>query len=131
MMSLETTSTLRNSLQIHRLPFQSSMMNVPIVRDFLPIPDTVTPVTDPEHKEVAHSITQSPTDSHALAQVEREEKGAAQEGHDAEVLDLGWNQHPDKVAKPLIAGLENEEIWLLVRRFNKVRAYFSYTVHPG
>ncbi|KAJ7817477.1 hypothetical protein B0H13DRAFT_2457498 [Mycena leptocephala] len=87
-------------------------MDAAIVRDFLPIPDTVAPVTDPEHKEVAHSITQSPTDK-------REEKGAAQEGHDAEVLDLGWNRHPDEVAKPLIAGLENEELWLLIRRFNK------------
>ncbi|KAJ7084212.1 hypothetical protein C8R44DRAFT_903331 [Mycena epipterygia] len=80
---------------------------------------TLAPVTDPGHQEVAHSITQAPTDSHALAQVEQEEKGAAQQGHDAEVLDLGWNQHPNKVAKPLIDGLENEELWLLIRRFNK------------
>ncbi|KAJ7488228.1 hypothetical protein FB451DRAFT_1529386 [Mycena latifolia] len=105
-------------------------MDEPIVRDFLPIPDTVAPVTDPEHKEVAHSITQSPTDSHALAQVEQEEKGAAQEGHDAEVLDLGWNQHPDKVAKPLISGLENEELWLLIRRFNKQMYHVKEYPYP-
>lgn len=106
-------------------------MDEAIVRDFLPIPDTVAPVTDPGHQEVAHSITQAPTDSHALAQVEQEEKGAAQQGHDAEVLDLGWNQHPNKVAKPLIDGLENEELWLLIRRFNKVRSYFVISVHLG
>jgi hypothetical protein len=98
-------------------------MDTPTVRDFLPLPDTVAPVTSPEHKEVAHSITQSPTDSHALAQVAQDEKGAAQEGHDAEVQDLGWNQQSDKVAKPLIGGLENEELWLLIRRFNKVRSH--------
>jgi hypothetical protein len=89
----------------------------------------VAPVTDPELKDIAHSITQSPTDSHALAQVEQEEKGAAQERHDAEVLDLGWNQKSDKVAKPLISSLENEELWLLIRRFNKVRSHFSCTMH--
>ncbi|KAJ6562429.1 hypothetical protein B0H19DRAFT_1288259 [Mycena capillaripes] len=94
-------------------------MAEPTVRDILPMPDTVAPVTDPEHQEVAYSITQSPTDSHALAQADQEEKGAAQEEHDAEVLDLGWNQHPDKVAKPLVSGLDNEELWLLIRRFNK------------
>ncbi|KAF8181127.1 hypothetical protein K438DRAFT_1725259 [Mycena galopus ATCC 62051] len=105
-------------------------MDEPIVRDFLPIPDTVAPVTDPEHKEVAYSITQSPTDSHALAQVEQEEKGAAQEGHDAEVFDLGWNQHPDKVAKPLLGGLENEELWLLIRRFNKQMYHVKEYPYP-
>ncbi|KAJ6562425.1 hypothetical protein B0H19DRAFT_943738 [Mycena capillaripes] len=105
-------------------------MAEPTVRDFLPIPDTVAPVTDPEHREVAYSITQSPTDSHALAQADQADKGAAQEEHDAEVLDLGWNQHPDKVAKPLVGGLENEELWLLIRRFNKQMYHVKEYPYP-
>ncbi|KAJ7756935.1 hypothetical protein B0H16DRAFT_1537466 [Mycena metata] len=117
-------------LKCPSFPFPTSTMDKPVVRDFLPIPDTVAPVTDPEHQEVAHSITQSPTDSHALAQLEQEEKGAAQEGHSAEVLDLGWNQRPDKVAKPLIGGLENEELWLLIRRFNKQMYHVKEYPYP-
>ncbi|KAJ7054900.1 hypothetical protein C8F01DRAFT_1322399 [Mycena amicta] len=100
------------------------------VKDFLPIPDTLAPVTDPEQTQVAHSITQAPTDSHALAQVEQEDQGAAQEGHDAEVMDLGWNQHPANVAKPLIGGLENEELWLLIRRFNKQMYHVKEYPYP-
>ncbi|KAJ7358206.1 hypothetical protein DFH08DRAFT_671305, partial [Mycena albidolilacea] len=78
--------------------------------------------------DVAHSITQSPTDSHALAQVEAEEKGAAQEGHNSEALDLGWNQHPEKVAKPLIGGLENEELWLVQQSAFLILLYQIYHV---
>lgn len=64
------------------------------------------------------------TESHALANAEPEnvlEKGAAQLGHDdAEVRDLGWNEKPEDVTSPLVGGLPNEELWTLIRRFNKV-----------
>ncbi|TGO80846.1 hypothetical protein BPOR_1631g00010 [Botrytis porri] len=61
-----------------------------------------------------------PTDSHALAIADHEEKGAAQLDHgNVEVRDLGWNDHPDDVPTPLVGGLPNEELWTLVRRFNK------------
>jgi hypothetical protein len=49
------------------------------------------------------------------------ERGAAQVKHDAEVVDLGWNESKEHVAAPLVGGLSNEDLWLLVRRFNKVR----------
>lgn len=64
----------------------------------------------------------APTESHALAfGHDAEIKGAAQEHHfDNEVRDLGWNDHPDNVPKPLVGGLQNEDLWLLVRRFNRV-----------
>lgn len=67
----------------------------------------------------------APTDSHALAEAAHEEKGAVQEHgyHDGEVRDLGWNEHPKDVPKPLVGGLPNDELWLLVRRFNKVCRY--------
>jgi hypothetical protein len=63
----------------------------------------------------------APTESHALAEASHEEKGAAQEAHnEMEVKDLGWNEHPKDIPKPLVGGLPNSELWLLVRRFNKV-----------
>lgn len=64
---------------------------------------------------------EAPTESHALAQADHEEKGAAQEEHfEAEVRDLGWNEQPQEVPAPLVGGMQNEELWMLVRRFNKV-----------
>jgi hypothetical protein len=68
---------------------------------------------------------ETPTDSHALANADHDEKGAAQIDHDeTEVQDLGWGgdgfTKPSSVPNPLVGGLPNEELWTLVRRFNKV-----------
>lgn len=61
------------------------------------------------------------TDSHALAVADHNVKGAAQEaGRISYVSDLGWRSHPKDV-DTLVGGLPNEELWTLVRRFNKVR----------
>ena len=60
------------------------------------------------------------TDSHALALADHGEKGAAQLPHAAtEVKDLGWDSRPEHIPKPLVGGLANEDIWLLIRRFDK------------
>jgi len=77
------------------------------------------PIDTPEivaaHKE------EMPTDSHDLANADHDEKGAAQLDHEqTEVKDLGWNEHHTDVPNPLVGGLPNEELWTLVRRFNKV-----------
>ena len=62
----------------------------------------------------------APSDSHALAHADHEEKGHAQQDHEGgEVRDLGWNEHPKDVPMPLVGGLPNDELWALVRRFNK------------
>lgn len=90
-------------------------------KDLLPLPDDTQAVTDPSKKEVSHSMREEPTASHALAMAEPEEKGAAQEDHGAEVKDLGWNEPSKEIANPLVGGLPNEELWVLIRRFNKVR----------
>lgn len=57
------------------------------------------------------------SDSHALACDNHEEKGAVQEAEsfreDAMVRDLGWNR---ETSRQLIGGLDNEELWMLIRR---------------
>lgn len=89
-------------------------------RDILPVPGT-----DPRvHEGTASTLRDAPTDSHALAMdasktMHPAEKGLAQIEHDQEVVDLGWNEPKEAVAKPLVGGLSNEDLWLLVRRFNK------------
>jgi hypothetical protein len=85
------------------------------------VSSTASPVDKPAPNKLRYN-TEAPTDSHALAfETSHEETGAAQEHHfETEVKDLGWNQHPDEVPKPLVGGLQNEDLWLLVRRFNRV-----------
>ncbi|KAI2622768.1 hypothetical protein GGS26DRAFT_583882 [Hypomontagnella submonticulosa] len=87
--------------------------------DVLPVPSTTQPVSEPEKHETANSITEEPTLSHALATDDHEEKGLAQREHDDEVADLGWNEKKGEISAPLVGGLDNEDLWLLIRRFNK------------
>ena len=78
------------------------------------------------------STLNASTDSHVLAEADHDEKGAAQENHgEVEVRDLGWNEHPKDVPYPLVGGLPNEELWLLVRRFNKVDYISPIRRHGG
>ena len=74
--------------------------------------------------EAAH-----PTDSHALANAEHDEKGAAQINEDGKVKNLGWNEHPNEVPD-LVGGLDNEDLWTLVRRFNKQMYHVKATKAP-
>ena len=39
---------------------------------------------------------------------------------DPEVRDFGWNSAPKAVPSPLVHGLANDDLYTLVRRFNKV-----------
>lgn len=76
-------------------------------------------VDEPEKVEAAPE--EQPTDSHVLANADHDEKGFAQLDHgQTEVKDLGWNEAPAEVPDPLVGGLQNEELWTLIRRFNKV-----------
>jgi hypothetical protein len=77
----------------------------------------------------------SPTASHSLAAEtvriapgaddEQHPQGAAQREYDpanddgVEVRNLGWNKRADDVPRPVVGGLRNEELWTLVRRFDK------------
>lgn len=65
-----------------------------------------------------------PTASHALAeesiQADADNKGASQLGHDEiEVKNIGWNEKAQCVPQPVVGGMRNEELWTLIRRFNK------------
>jgi hypothetical protein len=90
-----------------------------VYKDLLPIPDD-----DPRNEHgTATTMTDAPTESHALAMEaanRAEEKGAAQVNHDEEVVNLGWNEPKEQIMNPLVGGLNNEDLWILVRRFNKV-----------
>ncbi|KAF3353318.1 hypothetical protein VdG1_08455 [Verticillium dahliae VDG1] len=77
----------------------------------------------PEHVD-AHA-NDAPTVSHELADQAAnrplEEKGYAEINHgEVEVKNLGWNtDNSNNVPNPLVGGLSNEELWVLVRRFDK------------
>jgi hypothetical protein len=90
-----------------------------VYKDLLPIPHE----TEPEKVETATTVRDTPTVSHALAMEKPEQKGAAQMEHGQEVVNLGWNEPKEAVASPLVGGLKNDDLWVLVRRFNKVSIY--------
>jgi hypothetical protein len=88
-----------------------------------PVAVNAPKLDEPEIVEAAPEET--PTDSHELANADHEEKGAAQLDHgQTEVRDLGWNESPSEVPNPVVGGLPNEELWILIRRFNKVCLVF-------
>lgn len=88
-------------------------------RESLPV---INPPQLDEPQRIESVPEEHPTVSHELANADYDEKGAAQEDlGQTEVRDLGWNEHPADVPTPLVGGLANEELWTLMRRFNKVR----------
>ncbi|KAJ5773962.1 hypothetical protein N7457_008858 [Penicillium paradoxum] len=65
-------------------------------------------------------LPEGPTDSHILSQVEQDEKGLSQKaGKTTEITNLGWGEPPDSIEESLVAGLSNEDLWMLIRRFDK------------
>ena len=42
---------------------------------------------------------------------------------DPEVKDFGWNSEPKAVPSPLVHGLANDDLYTLIRRFNKVSRF--------
>lgn len=87
--------------------------------------DTSTTGLGSEPDIVEHIGDQKPTASHALAEestahTDVDEVGTSQVPHDeVEVNDLGWNEDASQVPRPMVGGLENEELWTLIRRFDK------------
>jgi hypothetical protein len=100
-----------------------------VYKDLLPLPHE----TEPEKEEITTTLTDQPTESHTLAmdaakrpETVGEEAGAAQVNHGEEVVNLGWNEPKELVSNPLVGGLSNEDLWLLIRRFNKVGMSVDY-----
>jgi len=90
-----------------------------------PVQTSQAPQFDEDPEFVDAVEEELPTESHALANADHEEKGAAQINHgQTEVRDLGWNEEAVDLPTPLVGGLPNEELWTLVRRFNKVCCSF-------
>lgn len=74
-----------------------------------------------ESDDTTEPPPEGPTDSHVLSQIEPDEKGLTQQAGDStDVTDLGWRSPADTIEEPLIAGLLNEDLWMLIRRFDKV-----------
>ncbi|KAM7212950.1 Protein of unknown function (DUF3292) domain containing protein [Rhypophila decipiens] len=91
-----------------------------------------TPAVDPT-KPTSDNDTQmggAPSLSHALATDDHDEKGHAQQDHEKEVLNLGWNEPKEEIAAPLVGGIDNEDLWLLVRRFNKQVYHLKAVEYP-
>jgi hypothetical protein len=90
------------------------------LKDLLPTPANTSPVAGTE-EQLHTSMTDKPTESHALAMADHDEKGVLQQNYNGEdVANLGWNEPKSQIPSPLVGGISNEELWLLVRRFNKV-----------
>lgn len=94
-------------------------------------PDNGTVINTPTSSSA--SASNAPSDSHALAieSADHDIKGAVQQNHAAgEVRDMGWNDRPTNVPTPLVAKLPNDELWALVRRFNKQIYHVKATTAP-
>ena len=91
-----------------------------MAKDLLPIPDSTEIVTDPDKHEDSQALADEPTASHALAVADHDEKGHVQDADGDGIQDLGWHESDTNIPNPLIGRVPNEELWLLIRRFNKV-----------
>ncbi|KAI0206584.1 hypothetical protein F4808DRAFT_534 [Astrocystis sublimbata] len=116
------------------IPEEKPWSMVDAAAEVLPIPHTTAPVTSPhDDHNLANSLAEEPTLSHSLAMADHEEKGVVQQARVEETADLGWNQKKEKVSNPLVGGLDNEDLWLLIRRFNKQMYHVKEVPHtvPG
>ncbi|KAK6442397.1 profilin, required for normal timing of actin polymerization in response to thermal stress [Oleoguttula sp. CCFEE 5521] len=104
-----------------------------VYKDLVPLPvDTTEALTNPSKKESALALDDGATISHQLATAEfaDHEKGIAQLDHGHEVKDLGWNEAKENIPAPLVGGMENEDLWVLIRRFNKQMYHVVEFPHP-
>ncbi|KAF2204791.1 hypothetical protein GQ43DRAFT_437575 [Delitschia confertaspora ATCC 74209] len=103
--------------------------------------DLVSAEAEQEYREIpreqvtqnigtAQTLHEKPTDSHALAVENHADKGFAQLNNMNEVVDLGWNEPKGNVESPLVGGLHNEDLWVLVRRFNQQMYHVKETPIP-
>jgi hypothetical protein len=93
------------------------------------VPDALLP-GNPKQQEIERAFAgrndadgiEGPTDSHALSKLspDDEAKGLAHKAGDTEhVSDIGWGKS-DVIEERIVPGLSNEDLFLLIRRFNRV-----------
>ena len=83
----------------------------------LPNERAAAPKTPPKP---ASPLQEKSSESHALATETPALTGAIQRaGKEARITNLGWQANAKGVGA-LVGGLSNDELWTLVRRFNKV-----------
>jgi hypothetical protein len=82
---------------------------------------------DHEEKGAAQKAHAGDEDDYYGRDQQRDEDGAGEvagaaqgQGYGTDVKDLGWHDDVEDVPRPLVAGLSNEELWMLIRRFDKV-----------
>ncbi|KAK0265730.1 profilin, required for normal timing of actin polymerization in response to thermal stress [Friedmanniomyces endolithicus] len=95
-----------------------------------PLPNDASAATRPDTREVSHAISEEPTLSHALADSANHGGHAQQFMKNDDIKDLGWNQDADEIPRPLVGGLPNEELWILIRRFNKQMYHVKEYPYP-
>lgn len=79
----------------------------------------ITQATKPVAATSQAPLGQNTSTSHQLATAEHDILGAAQKaGKEDRITNLGWQANAVGV-DTLVGGLPNEELWTLVRRFNK------------
>ena len=90
--------------------------------------------SEPDEDAPDTSISRSlgtKTDSHALATANIDVKGTVQAASETsssdenEVANLGWHRAEEAEGEPFLGGWTNEEIWLFIRRFNKVQQRYN------
>ncbi|KAK5129711.1 hypothetical protein LTR08_002955 [Meristemomyces frigidus] len=95
--------------------------------DVITSPDSPTA----NKRQQPNTLSDEPTASHALAMADHDTKGHAQlDSGGGEVKDLGWKQDADDIPKPLVGGMPNDELWVLIRRFNKIMYHVKVTHGP-
>ena len=73
--------------------------------------------TDEQSLSSRNSQSQGPTDSHVISKSQSQGEGEGQEPK--EISGAGWKQEVE-IDEQITPGLENEDLWMLQRRFDKV-----------
>ena len=83
-----------------------------------------TPVTTTSNTSKG-PLSQETSTSHILATQNHHAKGTAQEaGKEVGLTNLGWQKNA-KGVDTLVGGIDNDDLWLLIRRFNKACSWPS------
>ncbi|KAI0073255.1 hypothetical protein K474DRAFT_1666801 [Panus rudis PR-1116 ss-1] len=87
----------------------------------LPLPSDEPPATVESTEPVHHdtSLLAATVEPPPPAETSSSQMTVTAQLKDPEVKDYGWNTSPSKIAAPLIHGVPNDDIYTLVRRFNK------------